>query len=167
MTTAIYAGSFDPIHVGHVSVLSQAVYHFDKVILLLANNPEKSYMFSVMDRMRMMRRVAEFWPNVSWNRWEGLLRDFIEEEELNTPCVSIRGARNANDFEYEHTMANINYRLGVQTIIYPATIHHEDVSSSAVRQLIKLHAPIDTILNMIPTGNSEHIRKMWEKFDVH
>jgi len=165
VTTAIYAGSFDPIHVGHVSVLSQAVYHFDKVILLLANNPEKSYMFSPIHRTQMMTRVSEFWPNVSCNRWDGLLRDFIEQ--LNTPCVSIRGARNAIDFEYEHTMANINYRLGVQTIIYPATIHHEDVSSSAIKQLIKLHAPIDTILNMIPTGNSEHIKKMWERFNVH
>lgn len=165
MTTAIYAGSFDPIHVGHVSVLSQAVYHFDKVILLLANNTEKKYMFSPRKRMAMMMKTAEFWPNVSCNRWDGLLRDFIEQ--LNTPCVSIRGARNSVDFEYEHTMANINYRLGVQTIIYPAIIYHEDVSSSAIRQLINLHAPIETILNMIPTGNSDFIREMWEKINVH
>lgn len=136
MTIAVYAGSFDPFTIGHLQVLTEASYLFDKVIVAIANNADKKRR---IDSQLMLGAIEDTVSNLSYGnkieviRFEGLIADLANENKAD---YLIRGIRNGIDYEYEENLARINESFGLKTIyIRAGSLSH--VSSSMVMELYK------------------------------
>ncbi len=105
---AVYPGSFDPITNGHVDIIKRGLRMFDELIVLIAYNPNKKTLFSVEERLEMIREVIKDCKNVRVDCFDGLLVDFVRNAGAN---VILRGLRALSDFEYEFQLALINRRL--------------------------------------------------------
>ncbi len=105
---AVYPGSFDPITNGHVNLVERALEVFDKLIVAVAHNPNKSSLFSVEERLEMIQAALKNDPRVTVGSFEGLLVDFAEKQGAR---VIIRGLRALSDFEYEFQMTLMNRKL--------------------------------------------------------
>lgn len=106
--TAVYPGSFDPITNGHVDIIRRALRVFDKLIILIAYNPAKTSLFTVEERIDLIKAVIGDEPRIRIDSFSGLLVDYVKKEEGQ---VILRGLRAVSDFEYEFQMALINRRL--------------------------------------------------------
>jgi pantetheine-phosphate adenylyltransferase len=105
---AVYPGSFDPITNGHVDIIKRGLKMFDELIVLVAYNPNKKTLFSVEERLEMIREVVSGCNNVRVDSFAGLLVDYVKSVEAG---VILRGLRALSDFEYEFQLALINRRL--------------------------------------------------------
>jgi pantetheine-phosphate adenylyltransferase len=105
---AVYPGSFDPITNGHVDIINRGLRMFDELIVLVAYNPNKKSLFSVDERLEMIREVIKDCDNIRVESFGGLLVDFVKDAGAN---VILRGLRALSDFEYEFQLALINRRL--------------------------------------------------------
>jgi len=136
MTTAICPGSFDPVTLGHLDIISRASKIFDKIIVAVPVNPDKRYSFSVEERMEMLRTVCghEGLSNVEVDRVEGLLADYARRRQA---AVVIKGLRALTDFEYEFQQALTNKKLNPQleTMFLSTSAEHMFLSSSMVKQV--------------------------------
>jgi len=108
---AVYPGSFDPITNGHVNLIERALHVFDKLIVAVAHNPNKSALFSVEERLEIIRIALKNDPRVVVNSFQGLLVDFVAQQGAN---VIVRGLRALSDFEYEFQMTLMNRKLNRQ-----------------------------------------------------
>ena len=106
MKTAVYPGSFDPITKGHLNIIKRASKVCDKLIVAVLVNPEKKGLFSVDERVEMIKRVTKNHRNVEVQCFSGLLIDFMKEKKSK---VIIKGLRTMSDFEYEFKMTNAKY----------------------------------------------------------
>lgn len=134
MKTAIYPGSFDPVTLGHLAIIERAAKMFDIVRVVVVVNPSKHCIFTLEERMDMLRRVTARIPNIEVDCWSGLLVDYADQYEQ--PIV-IRGLRALSDFESEFQMAHINHKLNprVDTVFLAANEEHTYFSSSIVREI--------------------------------
>lgn len=136
MKTAVCPGSFDPVTLGHLDIISRASKIFDRIIVAVPVNPDKRYSFSVEERLRMLRRVCEDAGllNVECDRVEGLLADYAREREA---AVIIKGLRALTDFEYEFQQALTNKKLNpsLETMFLSTSAEHMFLSSSMVKQV--------------------------------
>lgn len=105
---AVYPGSFDPITNGHVDIIKRSLGVFDELIVLIAYNPNKKTLFSVEERVEMIREVVRDHKNIRVDSFDGLLVDYVKTAGAN---VILRGLRALSDFEYEFQLALINRRL--------------------------------------------------------
>ena len=105
MKTAIYPGSFDPVTLGHYDIIERSSQIFDRLIVGVLNNSAKSPLFSVEERVKMLKDVTKELPNVEIKSFDGLLIDFARENQAQ---VIVRGLRAVTDFEYELQMAQMN-----------------------------------------------------------
>ena len=105
---AVYPGSFDPITNGHVDIIKRGLRMFDELIILIARNPNKKSLFTVEERLEMIREVVRDFKNVRVDSFNGLLVEYVKEAGAN---VILRGLRALSDFEYEFQLALINRRL--------------------------------------------------------
>ena len=114
MTTAVCPGSFDPITNGHLDIVTRASRHFDEVVVLVTGNPTKtSGLFSIDERVELIREVIAHLPNVRVDSWGGLLVDYTSAHHIT---ALVKGLRSSLDYEYELPMAQMNRRLtGVDT----------------------------------------------------
>ncbi|KPU42757.1 phosphopantetheine adenylyltransferase [Oxobacter pfennigii] len=162
MTTAIYAGSFDPFTIGHLSVIREATNIFDKTIVALAENSFKnrridsSLMFNAMNQVI---KGCRFDNQVIVRRFQGLIADLAIEEGT---AYLIRGIRNGMDYEYEESIAKVNESLGLKTI-YIRAGYLSHVSSSMVMELYKYGRDISAyvplpVLQAIKDSNSIKLR---------
>jgi len=112
---AVYPGSFDPITNGHVDIIKRGLRVFDELIVLIAYNPNKKTIFSLEERVEMIREVIRDFTNVRVDTFDGLLVEYVKVAGAN---VILRGLRALSDFEYEFQLALINRRLNrdVETI---------------------------------------------------
>ena len=106
--TAVYPGSFDPITNGHMDIIRRALRFFDNLIILIAYNPNKSSLFTVEERIDLIKTVIGDDPRIRIDSFSGLLVDYVKKENAH---VILRGLRAVSDFEYEFQMALINRRL--------------------------------------------------------
>jgi len=139
-TIAIYPGSFDPLTNGHLDLISRASKIFDKVVVGVTDNSQKSQMFSSEQRMRLVGLAienAKGIDNVVVTIFNGLLIDFVNESNGN---VILRGLRAVSDFDYEFAMALMNRHLdeSIDTIFLPASEGNSFVSSSMVKEVFSL-----------------------------
>lgn len=131
---ALVTGSFDPITVGHKDIISRAAKMFDSVIVLVANNEEKKYMFSTEERVEIARAAVSDIENVTVEGYGGYVADFAKERGA---CAFVRGIRDEKDVAYEQFMANKNYELcNVDTIMLFANPEYNSVSSTRVREAL-------------------------------
>src|SRR3954447_7552210 len=114
-TLAVYPGSFDPLTNGHVDIIARGAKLFDRIVVAMLVNAEKSPLFSIDERVEIARTVFGAWPNVEVDTFDGLLVDYVARRKAD---VIVRGLRAVSDFEYEFQMALMTRRLApaVETI---------------------------------------------------
>ncbi len=134
MRIAVYPGSFDPVTLGHVSVIRRAARLFDRVLVCAMRNSEKNNLFSLDERVELLRRVLKDIPNVEVEAYTGLLTDYCRERGAD---VIVKGLRSGADFSSEMQMAWINRTLNpeVETMFLAAEKEHLNISSTVVKEL--------------------------------
>jgi len=148
MSTAIYPGSFDPITNGHVSILQSGLRAFDRIVVAVLHNPKKSSLFSVEERITMIRESLGDDPRFEVDTFDGLLVDYARKKGVN---VVLRGLRAVADFEYELQMANMNRHLNgeVETVFIMAKDAYFYVSSNLVKEAARLGGDVT---GLVPPG---------------
>ena len=136
MTVAIYPGSFDPVTLGHYDIIKRSSKIFDHVIVGVLNNTSKTPLFSLEERVKMLKDTVENLPNVSVESFEGLLVDFVKQKKTN---VVIRGLRALTDFDLEMQMAQSNRVVApdVDTVFLSTSNEYSYLSSSVVKEYAK------------------------------
>jgi pantetheine-phosphate adenylyltransferase len=133
MTTAVCPGSFDPVTHGHLDIVARAAKLFDEVTVAVLVNPGKSGLFSVDERVSMLREVTGNLSGVKIEAFEGLLVDFCRERGI---AAIVKGLRAVTDFDYELQMAQMNSRLaGVETVFVPTSPEWSFLASSLVKEV--------------------------------
>lgn len=145
MRTAIYPGSFDPVTNGHLNIIRRASKSFDRLVVCVMVNGDKSPMFSPNERVEMIRRVTGDLENVEVEFSDKLLADFAREKNSS---IVIKGLRAVSDFEREFQMALINHKLnpGLDTMFLTAEHQFMYLSSSAVKEMARYDVPLDDFL---------------------
>ena len=136
-TKALYAGSFDPMTLGHLDIIRRAAKIFDEVVIGVTVNLEKKTMFTFEERMDMIKETVKDMPNVTVDKCEGLLADFVNNNDFN---VVIRGLRNTQDFDDEMSMDQLHKHLynNAETIYITAKDEFAFISSTMARQVVSL-----------------------------
>ncbi len=131
---AICPGSFDPITIGHLDIISRASVMFDKVIVVVMNNDKKHYTFTSAERCDMIKKTVCELPNVEVDAYDGLLAEYCAKRNAG---AIIKGLRAMSDFEYEFQMALTNKKLNpnVETLFLTTSAENMYLSSSMVRQI--------------------------------
>lgn len=138
---AIFPGSFDPIHIGHVDIISRALPMFDEIIVGIGENSQKNYLFSLDQRVEWIQKVFEFEPKVSVESYTGLTVDFCEKKNVN---YILRGLRNVGDFLFERDIAQMNQMMNrnIETVFLLTNPSLGAISSSIVRDIYKNNGDI-------------------------
>jgi pantetheine-phosphate adenylyltransferase len=146
MRTAIYAGSFDPITRGHEDLIERALQFVDRLVVGIAVNVHKEPLFSVEERMAMIRAATAAEARVEVRRFEGLLVNFAREVDAS---LIIRGLRAVSDFEYEFQMALMNRHLSpaLETVFMVPSLDTTYISSSLVREVARFGGAIDELVH--------------------
>ena len=134
MKIAIYPGSFDPVTSGHLNIIQRAANIFDKLIVCVMVNAGKNPMFTLDERVELIRRVTQALPNVEVDSSSELLADYARRRGS---CVIVKGLRAGSDFENEFQMALINHKINpeLDTMFLPAESQYMYLSSSTVKEL--------------------------------
>jgi pantetheine-phosphate adenylyltransferase len=157
---AVYPGSFDPITNGHINLIERALELFDRLIVAVAFNPNKSSLFSVEERVDMIRIALKNDPRVSAVSFEGLLVDFVERMGART---IVRGLRALSDFEYEFQMTLMNRKLNrkVDTVFLMTGYKWFYTSSKIIKEAASLGGSVRGLVPEIVN------RKLKEKFPIY
>ena len=145
-TKALYTGSFDPLTMGHMNIISRAARLYDELTVGIISNPSKTALFSPEEREEMIRDALKDFDNVKRDHFSGLLADYVNRMGFN---VVVRGLRGAADFDYEIQMAQINARLfdeSVETVFLMTDPQYSFISSSAVKEVSSLGGCIDGLV---------------------
>lgn len=134
MLKAIYPGSFDPVTYGHLDIMERSSKIVDELVVGVLNNNAKMPLFSVAERVKMLKEVTTGFDNIVIVPFEGLLVDFAKEMEAG---LVIRGLRAITDFEYELQMSQTNHKLmpGVETMFLTTSIEYSYLSSTTVKEI--------------------------------
>ncbi len=133
MKRAVCPGSFDPITFGHLDIIERASGQFDEVVVAVLENRTKASLFSVEERMEMIRKTTSQFSNVKVDSWHGLLVDFCKENSIQ---AIVKGLRAVTDFDYELQMAQVNLQgSGVETMFMATSPSHSFLSASIVKEL--------------------------------
>ncbi len=136
-TLAVYPGSFDPLTNGHVDIISRGARLFDRIIVAILLNAEKSPLFTTAERVEITRAVFRDQPKVEVDTFDGLLVDYVERRQAQ---VIVRGLRAVSDFEYEFQMALMNQRLApkVDTVFMMPAERYTYISSRLIKEVFAL-----------------------------
>lgn len=153
--TAIYPGSFDPITNGHLDLIERGCRLFDKLTVAILRNETKQPLFSIEERIEMLREVVGCYPNVMVDSFDGLLVDYAAQ---NGATVLLRGIRAISDYEYELQMALMNRRLRpeIETVFMMASEAHSFISSRLVKEVFGLGG---NIMGLVPPPVELRLRK--------
>lgn len=158
MTVAVYAGSFDPPTYGHLSVVAQAARVFDSFIIAIGHNSAKQGLFSVDERMALLREATADWDNIRIVSFEGLLMDYCKGLlERCQRVVIVRGLRAVSDFESEMGIADVNRRIcpEITTLFIPTQANHAFISSSAAKEMARYSGAHEALLQYVPENVAE------------
>ncbi|MEO5833499.1 MAG: pantetheine-phosphate adenylyltransferase [Nakamurella sp.] len=144
MTRAVCPGSFDPPTLGHLDIIGRTAGQFDELVVAVLVNPDKQGMFSLDERLALLRETTAEWPNVVVDSFTGLLVDYCREHEIR---AVVKGIRAVSDFDYELQMAQMNKGLtGVDTFFLPTNPEFSFLSSSLVKQVARYGGSVDHLL---------------------
>ena len=135
MRTGVYPGTFDPVTLGHMDIIRRGAKLVDRLVIGVTTNPSKSPMFTVDERMAMVRReIASIEGDIDVVSFDSLLMDFAEREGA---AVIVRGLRAVADFEYEYQMAGMNQQLnaGIETVFLMADVALQPIASRLVKEI--------------------------------
>jgi pantetheine-phosphate adenylyltransferase len=156
---AIYPGSFDPITNGHLDLIQRGSRLFDRLIVSILRNENKSPLFSVEARMEMLREVVKDYPNVEVDSFNGLLVDYAEKREAQ---VLLRGIRAISDYEYELQTALMNRRLrsSLETVFLLSNEAYSFISSRLIKEVFSLGGNIS---GLVPPCVEERLQRQLSK----
>jgi len=157
---AIYPGSFDPITNGHVDIIKRAVRMFDEIIILIAYNPNKVYLFTAEERMEMIREIFKDTAGISVDCYSGLLVDYMKISGAN---IILRGMRALSDFEYEFQMALMNRRQSkqIETVFLMSGFKWFYTSSRLIKEVVSLGG---SVKGLVPDNVNQ---RLVEKFNIN
>lgn len=159
---AVYAGSFNPIHLGHIDIIKRAVKIFGRVIVIVTNNSSKHYAVSVEDRMSLVQQTIEsemldsYVEVIRLEEGESVA-DFCMAEVVD---VLVRGIRSSADTSFELMMAEVNRDNKIETVFLPCEPAHSNYSSTMVRECIKYNMPIT---RYVPIGLMPIIKDLYKE----
>ncbi len=158
MRRAIYAGSFDPVTFGHLDIIQRSGALFDELIVAVLNNSAKSPLFSVEERVTMIRNLTKDLPNVKVDSFDGLLVDYANKVDAK---FLVRGLRAVTDFEYELQIAQTNrvQYPGIDSIFLTTDLNYSYLSSTIVREFASYGGDIS---NFVP---EEIIADIYAKYN--
>ncbi|MCY7339456.1 MAG: pantetheine-phosphate adenylyltransferase [Sphingomonas bacterium] len=138
----VYPGTFDPITLGHLDIIRRGAHLVDRLVIGVTNNPAKSPMFTVAERIAMVEREIADLPSVSVVEFDSLLMDFAEREGAT---LILRGLRAVADFEYEYQMAGMNQQLNdrIETVFLMADVCLQPIASRLVKEIARYGGKID------------------------
>ncbi|BCA79741.1 pantetheine-phosphate adenylyltransferase [Desulfuromonas sp. AOP6] len=156
---AIYPGSFDPITNGHLDIISRGLQVFDRLIVAVARNSEKNALFTINERVDMIRKTVGDNPRLEIDTFEGLLVDYAINRGAK---VILRGLRAVSDFEYEFQIAQMNHTVQkeVETLFMMTSVPYGYLSSSIVKEVASLNGPIDTF---VPAAVKQALEEKFSK----
>lgn len=160
MRIAVYPGSFDPVTMGHLDIINRSALLVDELVVGVLNNNSKSPLFSVDERVNMLKEVTKEIPNVRVMSFSGLLVDFVKQLDAK---IVIRGLRAVTDFEYELQMSQTNRLLdnSIDTIFLNTNLKYSYLSSSVVREVARYGGDIS---KFVP---EQVISKVYEKCGIN
>ena len=133
----VYPGTFDPVTLGHIDIIRRGAHLVDKLVIGVTTNPSKEPMFTVAERLDMVRReVADLAPNIDVVEFDSLLMDFAEAQGAS---LILRGLRAVADFEYEYQMAGMNQQLNddIETVFLMADVALQPIASRLVKEIAR------------------------------
>ncbi|HVJ72325.1 MAG TPA: pantetheine-phosphate adenylyltransferase [Sphingomicrobium sp.] len=132
----VYPGTFDPITFGHLDIIKRGAHLVDRLVIGVTTNPSKEPMFTVAERMEMVRREVADMPGVNVVEFDSLLMDFAEREGAS---LILRGLRAVADFEYEYQMAGMNQQLNdrIETVFLMADVSLQPIASRLVKEIAR------------------------------
>jgi pantetheine-phosphate adenylyltransferase len=145
VSTALCPGSFDPVTLGHLDIIERTSRHFDRVIVAVIRNPQKSQsLFTLEDRQEMLHEVTAHLPNIEIEFFKGLLVDFAKEHGA---AAIVKGLRAISDFDYELQMAQMNQKLsGIDTYFISTSPQYSFLSSSLVREVARFGGDVSSMV---------------------
>ena len=162
MKICIYPGSFDPITYGHIDIINRASQIADKLIVAVLDNREKKSLFTVDEKLDMIRDAVKDYDNVEIESFEGLLVDYAKKKNAK---IVIRGLRAVTDFEYELQMAQINRELyhEIDTMFLLTNLKYSYLSSSAVKQVASYNGDVS---KFVTPYVADMLKKKYNKYVV-
>lgn len=156
---AIYPGSFDPITFGHLDIIKRGASLFDRVIVAVLRNPNKTPLFTIEERSAQIRLATQHLPNVEVDSFEGLT---VTYAQMRGASALIRGLRAVSDFEMELQMAHTNKTLAahIETVFLSTSNEYSFLSSSVVREIARFGGPVD---HLVPKHVAESIYQCYAK----
>jgi len=156
---AIYPGSFDPITYGHIDIVERTLEIFDKVIIAIADNADKRPLFSIEERLQMVKIIFKDTPNIIVDSFKGLLVEYVAKTNAK---VILRGLRATSDFEYEFHMASMNRSLNthLDTLFMMTSKDYFFVSSRTIKEVAKLGGGVEGLVPDLVA------RRLKEKFKL-
>lgn len=154
---AVYPGTFDPMTLGHEDVVRRATQLFSRVIVAVAAGHHKKAMFSLDERLEMVREAVQKYPQVQVESFAGLLRDFVVARQAK---AMVRGLRAVTDFDYEFQLAGMNRSLmpDVETVFLTPSDKFQFISSTFVREIATLGGEVDKFVS--PAVNERLLAKV-------
>ena len=159
MKRAIYPGSFDPLTLGHLDMIKRSAKIVDELVIGVLNNSAKNSLFSLDERVSMIKEMTESMPNVTVASFDGLLVDYMKE--INATII-VRGLRAVTDFEYELQIAQTNHveNPEVETIFLTTSLQYSYLSSTVVKEFASYGGDIS---KFVP---ARFIDRIYEKYHI-
>lgn len=159
MKRAIYPGSFDPVTNGHIDIILRSSKIVDKLIVGVLNNSAKKSLFSVEERVSMLKELTKDLPNVEVTSFDGLLVDYMREIDAN---IIVRGLRAVTDFEYELQIAQTNHieNTDIETIFLTTNLQYSYLSSTIVKEFASYGGDIS---KFVP---EQFVDRIYEKYNI-
>lgn len=158
--TAVYPGSFDPLTFGHLDVIERSARLFDRVIVAILTNPQKAALFTVDERIGLIKEVLKpRLPNVEVDVFHGLLVDYANKKKAQ---VIVRGIRAISDYEYEFQMALMNRRLApdLETVFMVPAENYSYLSSRLVKEIAELGG---SVTGLVPDIVEERLKQRFKR----
>ena len=159
MKKAIYPGSFDPVTNGHVDMIERASKIVDELVVGVLNNSAKNSLFSLDERVSMLKEITKDMPNVTVASFDGLLVDFMEKIDAT---IIVRGLRAVTDFEYELQIAQSNHRVNpkIDTVFLTTNVKYSYLSSTIVKEYASYGGDISLF---VPP---QFIERIYDKYNI-
>jgi len=155
----VYPGSFDPVTNGHLDIIRRAAKQFDRLIVAVLNNTAKRPLFTLDERMQLLREVTSDLPNVEIDGFRDLLINYMSNKKAH---IIVRGLRAVSDFEYELQMATANHKLSpeIETFFMMTSPEYAFLSSSIVKEIAMFNGPVS---DLVPESVERALRAKYDE----